>query len=66
MTANTVTDVISADAQADVHEGYLRLILNSPDENAEKVLEGFKIHMTGLSKQYPQNIKIIYGGVKNA
>ena len=66
MAANTVTDVLHADAQASVEEASMRLVVNSADESAEKVLKGLELHLTGLSKQYPQNIKIIYGGVKNA
>ena len=66
MAANTITDVIGADAVAEANEGYMRVVLNHPDEQAQAVLRGLELHLTELSKQYPQNIKIIYGGVKNA
>lgn len=66
LAANTVTDVICADAEAEAGESSMLLRLKSGNEEAEKLLKGLEIHLTELSKQYPQNIKIIYGGVKNA
>ena len=66
MAANTITDVVGADAVAQVEEASMCVKLNKPDEQAEIVLKGLELHLTELSKQYPQNIKIIYGGVKNA
>ncbi len=66
MAANTVTEVIGADADVKADEGNMLLTVNNPDELTETVLRGLELHLTGLSKQYPENIKIIYGGVKNA
>lgn len=66
MTANTITDVIGANADAAEGDGAMTVTLNKPDERAETVLKGLELHLTELSKQYPENIKIIYGGVKNA
>ena len=50
MAANTVTEIIGAAAE--------------DNEAAFAVLDGLRLHLTELSKQYPKNIKIIYGGVK--
>ena len=66
MAANTITDVVGASAVAEVGESSMRVMLNQSDEQAQAVLKGLELHLTELSKQYPQNIKIIYGGVKNA
>ena len=66
MAANTITDVICANADAADGDGTMRVTLNQPDEQAQAVLKGLELHLTELSKQYPENIKIIYGGVKNA
>ncbi|MBO5229979.1 MAG: ribosomal-processing cysteine protease Prp [Clostridia bacterium] len=66
MAANTITDVIGANADAAAEDGAMSITLNQPDERAETVLKGLELHLTELSKQYPDNIKIIYGGVKNA
>jgi len=66
MAANTITDVICANADAAAEEGRMCVTLNQPNEQAQAVLKGLELHLTELSKQYPENIKIIYGGVKNA
>ena len=66
MAANTITDVIGADADAVAGDGTMSVTLNQPNEQAQAVLRGLELHLTELSKQYPQNIKLIYGGVKNA
>ena len=64
MAANTITDVICANADAVAEEGRMIVTLNQPNEQAQAVLRGLELHLTELSKQYPENIKIIYGGVK--
>ncbi len=66
MAANTITDVICADADAVDGDGRMFVTLNQANEQAQAVLRGLELHLTELSKQYPENIKIIYGGVKNA
>ncbi len=66
MAANTITDVIGADAVANAEDGAMCVTLNQANEQAQTVLRGLELHLTELSKQYPENIKIIYGGVKNA
>jgi uncharacterized protein YsxB (DUF464 family) len=66
MAANTITDVIGADAVAKDGEGFMHVTLNQQNEQTQAVLRGLELHLTELSKQYPENIKIIYGGVKNA
>ncbi len=64
MAVNTVTEIIGADADASAGDGMMRVILNQTDGQTETVLRGLELHLTELSKQYPENIKIIYGGVK--
>ena len=66
MAANTVTDVICANAEAKADDGKMSLMLRESNEQCDAVLKGLELHLTELSKQYPQNIKVIYGGVKNA
>ena len=66
MAANTVTDIIRADAEAAADDGAMTLLVKEPCERTETVLKGLELHLKELSKQYPENIKIIYGGVKNA
>ncbi len=66
MAANTVTDIIGANAKAQATDGEMLLEVNEQCDKCLAVLKGFELHVTELSKQYPQNIKVIYGGVKNA
>ena len=66
MAANTVTEIIGAKADATADNGAMSLIIHEPCERTEMVLKGLEFHLKELSKQYPDNIKIIYGGVKNA
>ncbi len=66
MAANTVTEIIGAKADANADNGAMSLMIYEPCERTETVLKGLELHLTELSKQYPDNIKIIYGGVKNA
>ena len=66
MAANTITEIIGAKADANADSGAMTLRVKEPCERTETVLKGLELHLSELSKQYPDNIKIIYGGVKNA
>lgn len=61
MTANTVTDVIHADAKIAVEDGYMLVrVLPGQAKSCRSIFEGFKLHMQGLEEQYPNNIKVCY------
>lgn len=66
MTANTITEIIGDKADIMQGDGMLRLYVKEPNEHTKVVLEGFRLHIQEISKQYPKNIKIIYGGAQNA
>ena len=66
MAANTITEIIGIPARAEVESGSMVFYPEEVNENTEAVLRGLELHLTELSKQYPLNIKVIYGGVKNA
>ena len=66
MAANTVTEIIGGKAEITENEGYLRFSLIDTDVESVKVLEGLRLHLMQISEQYPDNIKIIYGGKQNA
>ncbi len=66
MAANTVTDIIGADASAQAGDSIMKLTLNASCSKSEAVLRGLELHLRELAKEYPENIKVIYGGVKNA
>ncbi len=63
MAANTVTDVIGSKAECDLKDGYFNFKVIAPKEAAYQVLNGLKLHLTELSKQYSNNITI-NGGAK--
>ena len=56
MTANTVLDIIGDDVQSEILDGYMKIIVKHPSEASQKVLEGFKLHISELSKQYQTRI----------
>lgn len=67
MTVNTITEIIKADGKPEVGAGYIKLVLSEDEAmRSQWLLKGFELHMRELSKQYPQRIRIIYGGYKNA
>ena len=64
MAANTVTEIIGDEADAKVSEAKMFFCVKNPTDASKKVLEGLELHLTELSNQYSNNIKI-YGGAKN-
>lgn len=66
MAANTVTDVIGLDSDAQSDDGYLKLMILENASSAQDVLNGLKLHLTELQKDYPENIKVIYRRCNNA
>ena len=65
MAANTVTDVIGDKAEAFIDDAEMRFYVKEPSICTVKVLEGLRLHLTELSKQYGSNITI-HGGARNA
>ncbi len=64
MTANTITDILSIDADISVDDGYMMMKLSSQDAlKAQDILRGFELHMNELSQQYQNNIKVDYSEV---
>ena len=61
MAANTVTEIVGAEALATVNEesGEMLFKVKSDFELALPVLLGFKLHMEQLSNQYTDYIRII-------
>jgi uncharacterized protein YsxB (DUF464 family) len=58
--ANTITDVIGVKAAISVKDGYMNCKIASENTEVCKILlKGFRLHLTALSRQYPQNIQII-------
>ena len=61
MTANTVTEIVGAEAVAEVDEeqGEMLFKIKSDYETAMPILLGFKLHMEQLSEQFTDYIRII-------
>lgn len=58
MAANTVLEIIGDKSNVTVSDGEMELRLKNPTAETQIVLEGFKLHITELAKQYSNNIKI--------
>ena len=63
MAANTVTEVIGIEAEAKAGEGYLKLMINASAKPAQDILNGLKLHLSELQKDYPENINVIISEV---
>lgn len=62
LTANTITDVIGANARVYVDEfGLMDLKIDANESyRCREILSGFKIHVLNLEEQYPKNINVNY------
>lgn len=56
MTVNTITDVFGVDVKVNVDDGYMQVVLTEESNEAEKLIEGFKLHIDGLAEQYPEYV----------
>ena len=63
LTANTITEIIGDKADIYVDEAEMRVKVKNPSPETVKVLKGLRLHLTELSEQYSNNIKI-FGGAK--
>ena len=59
MAANTLTEVLGVQIDAQVEDGYFKLMLTTPPQEAQNILAGLQIHLQNLAQQYPKNINII-------
>ncbi len=58
MTANTITEIIGNECDIDFDDALMRVVVKNPDVKSIAVLDGLKLHLTELSKQYSKRIKI--------
>ena len=58
MAVNTITDVVGDKADIIEKDGEMTIKLASVSSGSKTVLEGFKIHILQLEKQYPDCIKV--------
>ncbi len=58
MTTNTITEIIGDECKIDIDDALMRVEVINPSQKALAVLDGLKLHLTELSKQYSKRIKI--------
>ena len=58
MTVNTLTEIVNAETEIDVKDGYLHCNVFNGNDSARVLLEGFRLHMEQLCEEYPTAIKI--------
>ena len=60
MTANTVTDVICAEAQASADDGYMYVrVSDSYADRCRDISEGFRLHLVNIQEEYPEYLKVM-------
>jgi len=64
MAANTVIEIIGDRYSADVDDAKMIFKVKNPSEKTVAVLEGLKLHLSELSNQYGNNIRL-HGGAEN-
>ena len=57
-TANTVTEIFKVKADVKAHNNEISCGLLEESETASKLIEGLKLHLTLLSEDYPNTIKV--------
>lgn len=59
MAANTITDIVKANADVSVKDGFMSLkIPTAESTSCRVVLEGFHVYMVSLQKQYSNYITL--------
>lgn len=59
MAANTITEICGIKAYANAYDGFMELKVLESAASVQDILNGLKLHLTELSAQYPDNIKVI-------
>ena len=60
MAANTITEILGADAAVEVKDAYFRLVLPADaPEGCDAVMRGLRLHLGELARQYPTHITIL-------
>jgi len=65
LAANTILEVIGAEAETAVADGEMKILVSARDEEkCRDILKGFELHITQLCKQYPRGIRIIKRNIR--
>ena len=62
LIANTITEILHVPAEISEDDGEMRLLIREEKylSTCRDCLAGFRLHMTGLEEQYPDNISVHY------
>ena len=58
LTVNTITDVVGDSAKITEKDGEMTIKVASVSDHTKTLLQGFKVHILQLEKQYPGCIKV--------
>ena len=56
MVANTLTEIIKADADIKVDDGFMEIKLIETTKETDILFDGLKLHISQLSEQYPDYV----------
>ena len=60
MVANTITEILKVNAEIEVNDEKMKLIVNKEQRHITKdILLGLKLHLEGLEEQYPEFLKTL-------
>ena len=59
MTANTILEIIDAQADVTVRDGYMSLTLTDKIADCQDILSGFRLHLEALQDQYPKRVHLM-------
>ncbi|MBQ7689330.1 MAG: ribosomal-processing cysteine protease Prp [Clostridia bacterium] len=57
MTVNTITEILSVDAQTEEKDGYMHVSFGGSKAAAD-IVKGLKLHLQALQEQYPDIVKV--------
>ena len=64
MAANTITEIIGDECLVEVDDARMYLKVKTPSLQSQKVLLGLRLHLSELSNQYDNNIRL-HGGAED-
>jgi len=60
MVANTITEILKVNADINVSDAKMKLIVNKEQRHITKdILLGLKLHLEGLKEQYPEFLETL-------
>ena len=60
MVANTITEILKVNAEIEVNDGRMKLIVNKEQRHITKdILLGLKLHLDSLAEDYPKFLETL-------